>query len=777
MTTLPQTTGAPARLARVGGGSPSNALARGGGGNGALGPVGGYGPGAAGGANVTGLNMGDIVRVLRTNAWLIVLLTALALAVGYAVNKYLQREHAQYTSRATLQVVTPRIIDPHGGSGGAGSIRYTSDASLEVRKLTQAQLLGRQYVWDRVFQNRNGETLKTDWYKSFLDAKGTFDSKKALDDAAQRLGVSPITDTELINVTFRTANDQDAPKILQELVETHRTIELEKNSQDLNQQVTSLEFFQRQYKGSVDRFDEQIRALNAKLGATGTASGIQSQIMLLSSEVGALIQRKLSNKTDLEMAEGQLGSMQQQLQAQQTPASVQMMLDQDQTIARYRYEVDQLEDAIAESKATFGPESRQAAAIQNQLDIKREKLARKEEETSLTITTAMIEKLQGEVGGLKSEDEKTTQQIDQLKASIGEMSREYADYENLKGQREYWSKRLDDVDVRLGTVRGATSTNEASSSGSGVVWASRPQSRAPLSFPKLKYTMAVAGVAGLGLALGIAFLRELTDTRVRSPRDLARVGQLNLLGTVPHASEDPELAAEDQQGLALAISRAPHSVLAENVRQVRTRLQHAASLDTTRSIVVTSASAQDGKTVVACNLAAGLALNGRRILLVDANFKRPELHKIFEVANDQGFAEALSGSASIDGLAHKTDVPNLDVMAAGPRPANPTELLESQLLTDFIDRALEEYDHVVFDTGPLLLVSETSALAPRVDGVITVARARANSRGVLQRMRDVLRGLKAEHLGVVLNGVRTHGGGYYRRNIKNYYAYQQVEGK
>jgi Mrp family chromosome partitioning ATPase len=103
---------------------------------------------------------------------------------------------------------------------------------------------------------------------------------------------------------------------------------------------------------------------------------------------------------------------------------------------------------------------------------------------------------------------------------------------------------------------------------------------------------------------------------------------------------------------------------------------------------------------------------------------------------------------------------------------NATELLESQLLIDFIERALEDYDHVIFDSGPLLVVSETMALAPRVDGVITVVRARTNSRGVLGRMRDMLRQVKAEQLGVVLNAVRSQGGGYYGRNIKTYYAYQ-----
>jgi capsular exopolysaccharide synthesis family protein len=215
-------------------------------------------------------------------------------------------------------------------------------------------------------------------------------------------------------------------------------------------------------------------------------------------------------------------------------------------------------------------------------------------------------------------------------------------------------------------------------------------------------------------------------------------------------------------------------MMAEQLRQVRTRLQHAASLDTTRSILVTSPSPGDGKSTIAVNLAAGLALNGRRILLVDANFRRPELHRIFGISNEVGFADVLNDINTFASAVQETTVPNLAIMTSGVKPSNPTELLESQLLLDFIERALEEYDHVIFDSGPILYVSETVALAPRVDGVVTVILARTSTRGVLTRMRDALRAVKAEHLGIVLNGVRSQAGGYYGRSIKTYYEYQNA---
>jgi capsular exopolysaccharide synthesis family protein len=280
-------------------------------------------------------------------------------------------------------------------------------------------------------------------------------------------------------------------------------------------------------------------------------------------------------------------------------------------------------------------------------------------------------------------------------------------------------------------------------------------------------TMSIA--IGLLLSLGIAFARETLDTTVRSPRDITRIGHMAVLGMVPHEDDDPQARGTR---LPLVIFEAPQSMMAEELRQVRTRLQHAASLDTTRTILITSPSPDDGKSTIAANLASGLALNGRRILLVDANFRRPSCHRMFNLANDVGFSDVLNKLDVFETAVQETQVPNLYVLPSGLKPTNATELLESQLLADFIERALEEFDHVIFDSGPLLFVSETVALAPRVDGVVTVVRARANTRGLLTRLRDTLRQLKAEHLGVVLNAVRSQGGGYYRSNIRTYYDYQ-----
>jgi succinoglycan biosynthesis transport protein ExoP len=403
------------------------------------------------------------------------------------------------------------------------------------------------------------------------------------------------------------------------------------------------------------------------------------------------------------------------------------------------------------------------ALVEQKLE-KAENLARQRYQTQ--VVEAMREKMTMDQGEIEQMDKHITEinsQMAQLTTWMEQLLQKQSEQEAINLKLKTLNDELEQI-----------ATYNVRHDFAGVEWAAQPEIPETPSFPKLGVTLPIAIALGLMMALGIAFLREFLDTSIRSPRDISRVGNMNLLGMVPHEDDDPQSAGAR---LPVVIFEAPHSMMAEQLRQVRTRLQHSSSLDTTRSILITSPSPGDGKSTIACNLAAGLALNGRRILLVDANFRRPELHRVFNLSNDQGFSDVLNNRELFEHAVQETQVPNLFILPSGPKPTNATELVESQLLVDFIERCLEEFDHVIFDSGPLLFVSETVGLAPRVDGVVTVVRARINTRGVLTRMRDTLRQVKAEHLGVVLNAVRAQGGGYYGRNIRTYYEYQNGDGR
>jgi capsular exopolysaccharide synthesis family protein len=290
------------------------------------------------------------------------------------------------------------------------------------------------------------------------------------------------------------------------------------------------------------------------------------------------------------------------------------------------------------------------------------------------------------------------------------------------------------------------------------------------SFPKW-YLLPIALGVALVLACGLAVLLELVDTSVRTPQDMVRHLSTPLLGTVPDA-DDEEI---EIKRVETAVRDTPHSMMVEAFRQIRANLQFSAPADRQRSLVITSPRPEDGKTTVACNLAASLAQAGRRILLVDANFRRPAIHRVYPNGNGKGLSNILINDGTLDECRAKTDLPNLDVLTTGPLPPNPAELINTDTFRRFVEEATSKYDQVLFDAPPVLLASDALVLSTLVDGAVLVCRARENSRGIAQRALTLLGRVNAHVFGAVLNAAQVRRGGYFREQLRTFYDYQTDE--
>ncbi len=290
------------------------------------------------------------------------------------------------------------------------------------------------------------------------------------------------------------------------------------------------------------------------------------------------------------------------------------------------------------------------------------------------------------------------------------------------------------------------------------------------SFPQ-KFLIPAGVALSMVFAVGIALLLELIDTSLRTPQDVVRYLRIPLLGAIPDA-DDEEV---DIDPIEMAVRDAPHSMFAEVFRSIRTNLQFAAPADRQRTVVITSPRPEDGKTTVACNLAMMVAQGGRRVLLVDANFRRPAIHRFFESQSSRGLSNILVGDGKLSELAVTTNVTNLEILGAGPLQPNPAELLGSEQMVAFLAEASEMYDQVIFDCPPVLLASDACVLASKTDGVILVCRAKTNSRGIGSRAAQLLTRMDAHVFGAVLNAVQTRRGGYFREQLKTFYDYSADE--
>jgi capsular exopolysaccharide synthesis family protein len=168
----------------------------------------------------------------------------------------------------------------------------------------------------------------------------------------------------------------------------------------------------------------------------------------------------------------------------------------------------------------------------------------------------------------------------------------------------------------------------------------------------------------------------------------------------------------------------------------------------------------DGKSTLAANLAISVAQTGKRVLLIDADLRRPQLHLLFSVSNNVGVASVLEGTTEVSDATIASAVPGLSIMPSGPLPSNPSELLSSPRMKEMLESLAEKYDLVLLDTPPLLAVTDPSAVAARVDGVILTLRLGKQSRPRAQRAREILATLGAHVLGVVVNAVESRESRY-----------------
>ncbi|MFH0909798.1 MAG: polysaccharide biosynthesis tyrosine autokinase [bacterium] len=312
--------------------------------------------------------------------------------------------------------------------------------------------------------------------------------------------------------------------------------------------------------------------------------------------------------------------------------------------------------------------------------------------------------------------------------------------------------RLKDVDVSIGIEPESIRVMERA-----------VPSYAPVTPRKLQ-TIFLAAVVGLGIGLVLVFGLEYVDDSIRYPEEVQRSLGLQFLGVVPAANWDP---GDLRTHLLSNIDQ--KSGLAEAYRNIRSAVLFSAGQDKLKVIAVTSAVPKEGKTTTCLNMAISLAQAGLRVLVVDADMRRGELHKFYGLEGGRGLADVLVGQAKPESVIQRTGLPNLDLVATGPFPPNPAEIILHGEFNAFLEYAKRTYDHILLDCPPIMAVSEASTVATLADKVIMVVWAGQTSRKLTQLAVQVMQQRGATIMGCVLNNLEFARVGYYY--YSTYYGY------
>jgi len=298
--------------------------------------------------------------------------------------------------------------------------------------------------------------------------------------------------------------------------------------------------------------------------------------------------------------------------------------------------------------------------------------------------------------------------------------------------------------------------------------------------PRVPVNILFGLLAGLVLGLGAAFGREMLDRTVKTQADLEGIG-LTFLGLIPAISaggakkskyhaygrkRQHDKDADAPINPDLIVHQAPLSGPAEAARAIRTNLRFMAADQPFQVLLVTSASPSEGKTTVAANLAIAMAQAGQKVILVDADLRKPRVHRIFGKSSDTGLTVALLDRSALTDKLVATDIPDLHVLPAGPIPPNPAELLQSEKFADVLADLRARYDRVVIDSPPVGPVTDAAVLTTQVDGTVLVVRAFKTPRDVVADAKRTLQTVGGRVVGAVLNAVNLE-----RSEYKGYYQY------
>ena len=364
--------------------------------------------------------------------------------------------------------------------------------------------------------------------------------------------------------------------------------------------------------------------------------------------------------------------------------------------------------------------------------------------------------VENEYNYAKEDEIKFKKMLDDQKNESLALERRIIDYNALKREVETNERVLDIVLNRLKE----TSISSQVQTNNVRVQDLAEAPRKPIK-PRKRLNVALAVIMGLAGGMGLAFFREYMDNTLKDPAEIAGLLQISVLGSVPRVKTDGKFI-KNNSDIDKIVEKDSASLASEAYRSIRTSLLFSLDQsDSAKSIVITSSVPREGKTLTAVNLAMMIANSGEKVLLVDADMRKPRVHTIFGIENKSGLSQFLTGDTDLIEIVNISGVDNLYIVSAGKGTHKPAELLSSNNMKVFLEKAGKEFSKIIFDTPPVGLVTDAAILSSICTGTVLIAEGSRTSRELLKRSKELLDKVNARILGVIVNNVSISDNYYY----------------
>lgn len=619
----------------------------------------------------------------------------------------------------------------------------SDDIQNHIARSTTRPIL-EEVIWRLQLRDANGDLLKSD--------KLLVPGMEAMYSAPPYVEVKQYNGTDIITVTAY-SSDPELSRLMADTLVRVYIADTQEQARKETQQAGA--FVNRSMAEIQTKFESALENI----------SDIQEreQIIDLDSEIRSAVLRQ----SELLISAEEVASKIQEVRAQiaaydrinrgQTVDSVNpSAVATNREISALDEELTQLEQARDQLLLDKTEKHPDVVKVDAQIATLRRQLERKL--TTHVEQNSVIQELQAELAGL-------TQRSQEINASIDRMTSEFAQY----------PEKLRQVSGLQLAADVAEEVYRSLQEQSYQIKIAEAMTTAPLQFiepalrpdrhvaPKLMVNTLVGLALGVLVGLGLVVLFEYVDDSIKNPEELREVWDVPQLGVIPRF----------RAGVGVTINNfAPTDPVFESFRTLRSSIAYA-SLDTpARLLMITSSIPSEGKSTVLSSLGVSLANEGKRVLLVDCDLRRPAQHKFWTKAHNRfGVTAVLMGEKSIEEAVQDTDVENLQLLSAGKVPPNPGKLVESLKLRQLLLEVTKRYDVVLVDAPPVLVVNDALLMARLVDHVLMVVESAGTPRRILSEARDRLLGGGIEPLGVIINKLDygLAGYGYYKKVYQSYY--------
>jgi len=557
----------------------------------------------------------------------------------------------------------------------------------------------------------------------------------------QSISVTPIENTRVVSISYASPNPVLAMKIANNVAQAYIDQLLDMRMEMSNH---SIEWMKKKAEEQRKKLEESEQALHEYKR--------KHNIVTIEDRLAILPQRLAEFSEKLTRAEArrkELETIYNQVKGK-SPAELESIsvIADDASVDSINEKILESRQKISELSKKFGPKHPRMIAAQNEL-MELERVKQKELQKA-------VKTVENEYLLAKAQEEQLRNMLEQTKFETARLNERSIQLDILKRKVET-NKYLYDALIKRMEEKGLTERNQSVN-----VWVIEKAKMPEMPVPQGKKRNVLLGlILGMFGGVGLAFFFEYLDNTAKSPEDIEERFELPVLGAIDrHRDKNTSVVdfvlAQESSGLS------------ESFKNLRTSILLSAADGPPRSLLVTSMGAKEGKSTVASCLAVSMARNGLKVLLIDGDMRRPQVHAYFQIENNTGLSAYLAGNASKD-LITRQVVSNLDILTSGPVPPNPSELLSSGRLDVLLEKVKEKYDMVIMDAPPLG-VADAMILSRKADGVMLLAKAGETRYEMLDKGIKKLGEVSANITGIVLNGFDAKKSGYYYNYSDYYYS-------